>query len=121
MAVFTANQPTGESTELVKLDLSEGPHTFTFRNYQQYLVIENGESSAAVTTTISGDGVTTFDCPGAGSIDLSAGFPTSTPADGTEMVNNPNIRHYLGAEGNEVTVTITGATTGNSFGYILEL
>ncbi len=121
MAVFTVNTPSSDSTEVVKLDLSIEAHTFTFKNYNQFLVIENGEASAAVATSTSCEGVTTFNCPGSGSIDLSAGFPASTPADGTEYINTSAIRHYLGAEGNTVTVTTTGATTGNSFGYILEV
>ncbi len=121
MAVFTVNTPTTDSTDIVKLDLSIEPHTFTFRNHNQFLVIENGESSAAVVTSTSGDGVTTFACPGAGEIDLSGGYAASTPSGATEIINTPDIRHYLGDQGNEVTVTTTGATTGNSFGYILEI
>ena len=121
MAVFTVNKPADASTDIVKLDLSIEPHTFTFTNHNQFLVIENGEASADVVTSTSGDGVTTFDCPGAGTIDLSAGYPATTSAGDTEFINTPEIRHYLGADGNEVTVTTTGATTGNSFGYILEI
>lgn len=121
MATFTANNPfDGESTEMVKLDLSDGPHDFTFRNHRQALVIENGESSASITTVLSGDGVTTFLCPGAGTIDLSAGYSVTTASDVTETVSTSDIRHYLGADGNEVTVTISGATSGNSFGYLIE-
>lgn len=121
MATFTASNPfTGESTEFTKLDLSEGPHDFSFRNHLQSLVIENGESSAVLTVNLSGDGVTTFACPGAGTLDLSAGHDTTTASGVTEAISTTEIRHYLGADGNEVTVTITGATNGNSFGYLIE-
>ncbi len=121
MATFTASNPfSGESTEVTKLDLSDGPHDFTFRNRNQALVIENGESSASIVTTLSGDGVTTFVCPGAGTIDLSGGFAATTASGVTEAISSTEIRHYLGANGNAVTVTITGATSGNSFGYLIE-
>lgn len=123
MATFIINQPLQASaaeSNIEKLDLSTGPHEFTFRNFEQVLYVENGESSASVILTITGTGIAAFECPGFGSVDPTSGYMMTVPAGMTDGLNLSRIYRYLGEDGNTVNVSITGATTGNSFGYIVQ-
>ena len=122
MATFTTNEPLSGTAQgtITKLDLSTGPHDFSFDPFQTVFYVENGEASADVVVTLSGMGVTNVECPGLGTIDASAGYVMTVSAGDTEYLNLNDRRAYFGAENNTVDVTITGATTGNSFGYIVK-
>ncbi len=112
MAAFVANKPLdSETTNLTAniLTLDTGPHSFTFRNYKQVMTIINGDVGA-VTVNFLGDGVTSAQCPGIGIIDLSAGKDIVVASGDTVTVNIPRIGEYMGADGNNVAVTISGAT-----------
>lgn len=104
---------------VVPLDLSTGPHTWSYANGVFDLVVDNGETGA-ITVNILGAGVTDHDCANVGTIDLSGGKDiTCTNGEVTNIQLN-QISAYFGALGNEVTFTITGAT-GLSTAYIAKV
>lgn len=103
---------------ITKLDLASGPHAFTFVNHKQALVVENGEAGA-VTVNVLGDGVTIANCPGLDPISLAAGYDFVIPAGDTMTLYTSTRSQYLGADGNNVVVTVTGAA-GAAFGWLSE-
>lgn len=118
MATFTVNTTTAAETVMDKLDLSTGPHDFSYGT-NMVMYIQNDEAGA-ITVNFSGDGVTTFNCPGyADDIDVSAGDDVLIAAGDTLAYNVTARGAYMGAYGNSVTVTITGAS-GSSFGYLTQ-
>jgi len=120
MALIPTN-PTTTAAEVTisKLDLStdSSVNTFTFAE-NSYLYLQNGESSAALTVNISGEGVTTFDPVYVDPVDVSAGDNINVPNGDIVRVRLSRKRGYTGASGTTVTVTTTGATPGNSFAWI---
>ena len=119
MASIPVNKPlAGEEVTISKLDLASGPHAFTFVDSKQLLVIENGEAGS-LTVNILGDSVVTANCPGLEPINVSAGYDFVIPAGDTISLYTSTRRGYLGASGNSVVATVTGAT-GLSFGWIQE-
>lgn len=119
MATFAVNSPdTAAITTINKLDLSTGPHDFIYNQFEQALYLQNGETGD-ITVTVDGDGVTTVPCPGYGNIDTSAGLEIIIPAGEVVALTTRLRSAYMGAHRNTVTVTITGATTGNSFGWLI--
>jgi len=120
MAELTAFNPlSSDITAITKVDLSVGPHTFTYSSFKQCLYVENGEISD-VTVNITGDGVITHKCPEYGDIDVSAGFDwVVTNANNEESLYTLSKGAFLGENGNTVTITATGAT-GLSFVYLAE-
>ena len=112
MATFVINKPlAAETTNLTAniLTLDTGPHAFKFKDFKQVMTIKNGDVGS-VTVNFLGDGVTSAQCVGIGTIVLSAGKDIVVAAGDTVTVNIPTIGEYMGADGNNVTVTITGAT-----------
>lgn len=117
MAAIPVNTPkTAAETVISKLDLDAGPHTFTYNAFNQYLAIDNGEVGN-VTVNILGDGVTVANCAGLDPIDVSLGYDYVITTGTEEKLQLTKRGGYLGASGNNVTVTVTGAT-GLSFGWI---
>ena len=108
----------GAEVTITKLDLSGGPHAFTFVDHNQKLIVENGEVGS-VTVNILGDGVTTINCPGIGPVDTSSGFNFVVPAGDSISLHTSGRKGYLGSGGNAVVATITGAT-GLALGWIEE-
>lgn len=114
MTAFTLNKPfDNPETTIAELDLNTGPHNFTYDTTRQILRVRNGEAGN-VTVNLLGDGVTSINCPGVGTQVLSAGYDFVIPAGDSETLNLTTRGAYLGANGKNVTVTITGAT-GLSF------
>ena len=112
MATFTANKPLlSEVTDLTPsiLDLNAGPHFFAFVTSKQTLTIENNEVGA-LTINLLGDGQTSIECKGYGTIDVSLGKDIIVAAGDTVVINTAPISGYLGAKDNNVQVTITGST-----------
>jgi len=112
MTAFVANKPLdSETTNLTAniLTLDTGPHSFTFVNHKQVLTIDNGDVGA-ITVNFLGDGVTSAQCPGIGTISLSAGKDIVIASGDTITVDIPRIGEYMGLAGNNVAVTISGAT-----------
>ena len=119
MAAIPVNKPlSADETTIVKLDLDSGPHSFTFVNHKQILTIENGEVGA-VTVNILGDGVTLTDCPGLDPLNISAGYDLVVPAGDTMTLHTTTRSQYLGVNGNNVVVTVTGAS-GLALGWLSE-
>ena len=118
MATFTVNTTTAAETVMSKLDLSAGPHNFTY-DTNLVMYIQNDEAGP-ITVNFSGDGVTVFNCPGYDNdIDVSAGNDVVVASGDTLAYNVTARRAYMGDYGNNVTVTITGAS-GSSFGYLTQ-
>jgi len=112
MATFVVNKPLdAETTNLTAniLTLDTGPHAFKFKNFKQVMTILNRDV-VPITVNYLGDGVTSAQCPGIGTINLGAGKDEVIAAGDTVTVNIPRIGEYMGADGNNVVVTITGAT-----------
>ena len=109
MAAFTLNTTNDAENTISSLDLSAGPHTLTY-NQGYILYLQNGEG-ADITVNLLGDGVTTGECPGYGSIDLSAGKDIVVPAGDTVAVRLQSYSKFRGGAGNTSNVTITGATS----------
>ena len=105
-------------TVLTKLDLDSGPHSFTFVDHNQMLCIENNEVGN-LTINILGDGVTVANCSGLDPIDVSLGYFFVLAAGAEAKLYTSTRKAYLGKNGNNVSVTVTGAT-GLSNGWIEE-
>lgn len=119
MAALPINKPKKAATTTIsKLDLSGGPHTFEFIDFNQFLVIENNESTS-ITVNVLGDGVTTANCEGLDPIDVSSGYDIAVAAGDSMALYTSERKGYFGGNKSVVNVTITGAT-GSSFGWIEE-
>lgn len=116
MADFTVNTLSGQETNLVKLDLSAGPHALNYNN--SYVLYVDNKDAGNVTVNLLGDGVTNHDCQGYGEIDVSAGFNFVVAAGETKALRLTAVSAFMGATGNSVAVTITGAT--NSEGWLIK-
>jgi len=123
MALFTVNRPldSGETDLTVNiLDLNAAPHALAFKSTRQTLTIENNEVGA-ITVNLLGDGQTSINCPGYGAIDVSGGKDFVVAAGATVVVNTNVISGYLGANGNNVVVAVTGSTGASlSFAWLSE-
>lgn len=123
MALFTVNKPlTSGETNLTAniLDLNAAPHAFVFKSTRQTLTIENNEA-VPVTVNLLGDGQTSIQCPGYGTISVSAGKDFVVAAGDTVVVNTNEISGYLGANGNNVVVAVTGSTGASlAFAWLSE-
>ena len=108
----------GAEVTITKLDLSSGPHAFTFVDHQQKLIVENNEAGS-VTVNLLGDGVTTANCDGLGVIDVSAGFDFVVPSGAAISLYTSQRKAYLGASNNPVVATVTGAA-GLALGWVEE-
>lgn len=116
MTLLVANTPlTAAETNITAniLDASAGPHALTFSAFKQVLTIENGDVGA-ITVNLLGDGVTTFNCPSIGPTSVSAGKDVVVAAGDTVTVFTAEYGGFMGAEGNNVVVAISGATSLSS-------
>ena len=115
MATFTQNKNADTESTLVKVDLANdgGIHDLIYKASGE-LYIDNSDGGA-VTVNLLGDGQTTFACSGIGDLDVSAGIDVSVAAGDTVNVKLSKYKGYLGAEGNSVTVTVTGATASQGW------
>ena len=119
MTLLVKNQPFTAALVNVTaniLDLNAGPHALTFNKHSQELVIENNEA-VPLTINLLGDGVTSFNCPGVGTVDLSAGVDLVVPAGATATIYTAKVSEYCGATGNNTVLTVTGSTAP-SLGYV---
>ncbi len=112
MALLVSSKPLAASiTNLTPniLDINAGPHALTFVDFKQVLNIENNEA-VPITVNVLGDGVVAYNCPKYGTINVSAGLDVVVPAGETHTLYTSTIAAYLGAAGNNVTLTFTGST-----------
>lgn len=116
MADFTVNTLGGQETNLVKLDLSAGPHALNYNN--SYVLYVDNKDGGNVTVNLLGNGVASHNCSGYGDIDVSAGFDFVVAAGETKALRLTSVSAFMGAAGNAVAVTITGAT--NSEGWLIK-
>ena len=116
MTLFVANKPlTAVTTDITAniLDLNSGPHTFVTTNFRQILWIENNEA-VPLTITLLGQGVTTAESPGVGTITLADvdNNIIVVAAAATVAIDIARLASYMGAVGNTVDVTVAGSTVG---------
>ena len=114
MTLFVANKPLAAVTTDITaniLDLNDAPHTFVTTNFRQILWIENNEA-VPLTITLLGQGVTTAECPGVGSVTLADvdNNIIVVAASATVAINIDRLASYMGAVGNTVDVTVAGST-----------
>lgn len=112
MTTFVNNTPlTADLTDVTAnvLDLNAGPHAFAYNNVKQVIVVTNNEL-VPLTVNLLGDGRTSFECPGYGTVDVSGGKDFVIPAGAQATIYTAKIAQYLGASGNNVAMTITGST-----------
>lgn len=114
MALFVVNKPLAAVTTDITaniLDLNDAPHTFVTTNFRQILWIENNEA-VPLTITLLGQGVTTSDCPGVGTITLADvdNNIIVVAASATVAIDITRLASYMGAVGNTVDVTVSGST-----------
>ena len=120
MSYFTANTTLSSAqTTIQKLDLATGPHTFAYNKSAQVIYFYNGETAGDITVNLLGSLVTSFVSPQYGEIDVSAGLSITIPNGEIVALHTFKRASYLGDDGNTVDVTITGATAGKSFGWIV--
>lgn len=118
MATFTENKLRSGNAEttLAKLDLSSdsGLHALTYK--ESGVLNINCTDAAGITVNLNGDGVSSATCSGYGDLPNIGDGVDVTAADGeTIKVELKEYAKYLGASGNNVTVTVTGATTSEGW------
>ena len=111
MAALTRNIFSNQENTATKTDLNTGPHTLAWESGTE-LVFESSEVGS-LTINVIGDGVTTVPCAGYGSVDVSSGFDVTLGAGSTVVVPLKTISAFLGANKNNVTLTITGSTAAD--------
>ena len=116
MATIPSNDLRADEVSVSKLDLNAGPHSFSFNTGEQILHIDNGEVGN-LTVNLSGDGVTTVKVRGLEDQNLASGYDMVVPTVVQRSIVTTDRRAYLGNSGNNVTVTVTGAT-GLSFAWL---
>lgn len=123
MATFVPNTPlTSEETNITAniLDMNSAPHDFLFSNPRQTLTIENNEA-VPLTVNLLGNGQTSIECAGYGTVDVSGGKDYVIAAGDTVVINTNPISGYLGAKANTVVVAVTGSTGASlAFAWISE-
>ncbi len=108
MADIPTQSPILSETNITKLNLGSGPHSFTYNKNEQVLNVDNREVGS-VTVTLSGDNVTTVPIKGMEDQSLSAGYAFVVPTLEHMVLVTSDREKYLGANGNNVVVTVTGA------------
>lgn len=111
MAVLTKQTFTDQTNTVLKEDLNAAPHTLLWEA-NSYLVFENNEA-VPLTINLLGDGVTTINCSGYGDVTVSAGFDVVVAAGDTVVVSLNTVNAFLGAQKNNVTLTVTGSTAAD--------
>jgi hypothetical protein len=110
MATIPTAQRSASETTIAILDLSGGPHAFVYDvGGEQTLWIDNQEVGN-LTVNLLGDAVVSFPCDGIEDIDVSGGYDFVLATGILSFLRTNERKGYLGATGNSVVVTITGAT-----------
>lgn len=110
MATIPTQSPTATEVAVSKLDASTGPHSFAYNRNNQVLHIDNGDVGS-VTVNVSGDSVTSVPVRGLEDQALGSGYDIVVGVGDQVPVVTSDREKYLGNTGNNVTVTITGATS----------
>jgi len=121
MTLLVTNKPLAAQTTNITANIlgaDTGPHALTFVGAKQVLTIVNGDVGS-ITVNLLGDGVTTFNCPGLGPQTVSAGKDIVVATGDTVDVLVSSFNGFMGAEGNNVVITITSATSLSSI-YLSE-
>lgn len=123
MTLLVANKPLAAQTTNITaniLDINAGPHSLTFVGSKQVLTIENNEA-VPITVNMLGDGVVSFNCPGLGPQNVSAGKDIVIAAGDTEEILVSSFGGFMGDPGNNVALTFTGSTgTDLAFAWLSE-
>lgn len=104
MAVITATDMTGTGDRTVTVTTLGASDTLTYTQSKNPILILNNITGGPLTPNIDGDGGSTVQVEGIGSVDVSGGFTTSSIAAGaTAAIPLNSINKYL-----QGGVTVTG-------------
>lgn len=96
MATITATDMTGSGDRVVTFTTMTASDTLTFNANREPVLVLDNVTAGALTVTIDGDGATTVPVAGVGSVDVSAGYITSSIAAGARVAIPLNtIAKYL--------------------------
>lgn len=105
MATITPTDMTGSGDRSVTVTTLGASDTFTYNSTKKPVLVLNNVTAGALTPNIDGDGATTVQCTGVGTIDVSGGFDVSSVAAGeTVAIPLNSISAYLSG-----TIALTGA------------
>lgn len=106
MATIAATDMTGAGAKAVTVTTMTASDTFTYDATKRPILVLNNVSGGALTPNIDGDGGTTVNVSGVGSVDVSGGYTFASIADGDVVAVQLNsISAYL-----QGTITVTGGT-----------
>lgn len=111
MASLTKQTFTNQVNIIAKEDLNTAPHTLAWES-STFLVFENNEL-VPLTINLLGDGVTSVGFAGYGDVTVSGGFDVIVPAGDTVTVPLNSVSKFLGAQNNNVTISVTGSTAAD--------
>lgn len=104
MAEITATTMTGTGGRAVTVTTLGASDTLTYSSAKEPVLILNNVTGGALTPNIDGDGSTTIEVAGYGSLDVSAGYTTSSIGAGASLaIPLSTISAYL-----KGTITVTG-------------
>lgn len=104
MATLTATDMTGSGDRTVTTLVLGVSDTFAYNAAKRPVLIINNITAGAITPNIDGDGATTVQCAGVGSVDVSGGFTTGSIAAGdSAAIPLKSIEAYLAG-----TIAMTG-------------
>ncbi|MCK2149531.1 hypothetical protein MYE70_10680 [Marinobacter alexandrii] len=78
MAAIVATDMKGFGDREVTITTLAGTDSFTYDASKNPVLILNNVTAGALTVTIDGDGASSVTVPGAGTFDISGGFPTAS-------------------------------------------
>lgn len=106
MATIAPTAVTGFGAVAVSITTLTASDTFTYDSSKNQFLILNNVTGGALSPVIDGDGGTTVDIDGIGSVDVSTGFAVGSIAAGdSAMIRLSTIRQYL-----QGTIALTGGT-----------
>lgn len=107
MATVTATDMTGSGQRTVtEVTLTGTSDTFTYNSGKEAVLIMRNDTAGALSPVIDGDGGTTVQVRGIGSVDVSSGYSVGSIAAGAvKAIPLDSIREYL-----QGTIAITSGT-----------
>jgi len=106
MVALTARDGTQKGAFTSDFDTLSAADTLTYDPTKKQLLVLFNTTGGALTLTIDGNGGTTVQVDGIGSVDVSAGLAIAVPAGASRSVLLSSIRSYL-----QGVVNLTGAAT----------
>jgi hypothetical protein len=106
MAAITAIDATQKGAFTANHSTLSADDTITFEAAKKQLLVLRNTTGGSLTCTIDGDGGTTVQVDGIGSVSVSAGLAIAVPAGESRAVVLSTVKHYC-----QGVVHLTGAST----------